>query len=94
MSSKPINVIVGRQRNIQVSANATAGSISSSRNPVTLKNVPTVTVGISRLDSLNDVVSAGETQGAVPVYDSSIDKYVVQKLNLSDVNGDLDGGTF
>lgn len=90
--SKPINVVVGRQKNIQVSANATAGIISSNRNPVTLKNLPTM--GASRFDSLNDVNATGEITGAVPVYDSTIDKYVVQKLNLSDVTGDLDGGTF
>jgi len=90
-----VNVVVGRKRDIQVSANATAGIVSTNRNPVTLKNVPTVTVGgLNRLDALNDVVSTGETSGAVPVYDAATDKYVVQKLDLSNVIGDLDGGTF
>jgi hypothetical protein len=87
-----VNVVVGRKRDIQVSANATSGSISTNRNPVTLKNVSTMNIG--RLDSLNDVVATGEINGAVPVYDASSDKYVVQKLDLSNVSGDLDGGTF
>jgi len=87
-----INVIVAKQKNIQVSANTTGGSISTSdKSPVTLKNFPTNT---SRLDSLKDVVATGEIAGAVPVYDATIDKYVVQKLSFVDVVGDLDGGTF
>jgi hypothetical protein len=90
-----VNVVVGRKRDIQVSANATAGSVSTNRNPVTLKNVPTIsTGGTNRLDSLNDVVASGEISGAVPVYDAATDKYVVQKLDLNNVIGDLDGGTF
>lgn len=89
-----INVVVGRKRDIQISANATAGVISTNRNTVTLKELPTITSGATRLDSLTDVVASGETQGAVPVYDASTDRYIVQQLNLSDVTGDLDGGTF
>lgn len=90
-----VNVVVGRKRDIQVSANATAGSVTTNRNPVTLKNVPTITAGGSnRLDGLNDVVASGEISGAVPVYDATTDKYVVQKLDLNNVIGDLDGGTF
>jgi hypothetical protein len=86
-----INVVVGRTKNIQISANATGGSVSTNRNPVTLKStLPSAT----RLDALNDVVASGEVSGAVPVYDSATDKYVVQKLDLSNVIGDLDGGTF
>lgn len=89
------NVVVGRKKNIQISANATSDIVSTNRNNVTLKNVPTVTSGgLNRLDTLNDVVSSGEISGAVPVYNSTTDKYVVQKLNISDVDGDLDGGTF
>lgn len=92
MTLKTVNVVVGRNRNIQVSANATGGSISTNRTPVTLKNTAITLTG--RLDSLADVNASGEITGAVPVYDSVLDKYVVQKLNLSDVTGDLDGGTF
>jgi hypothetical protein len=86
-----INVVVGRKKNIQISANATGGSVSTNRNPVTLK--PSITA-TTRLDNLNDVVATGEVSGAVPVYDAATDKYVVQKLDLNNVTGDLDGGTF
>jgi|LakMenEpi03Aug12_release.lakeMendotaPanAssembly.Ray.scaffolds.fasta_scaffold05633_16 hypothetical protein len=90
-----VNVVVGRRRDIRVSANATSGIIDTTV-PVTIKNTPTLSSmeSTQRLDSLLDVISSGETNGAVPVYDSSIDKYVVQKLNLTDVDGGLDGGTF
>jgi hypothetical protein len=86
-----VNVVVGRKKNIQVSANATGGSVSTNRNNVTLKSGVAPT---TRLDSLNDVVATGEITGAVPVYDSTTDKYVVQKLDFNNVTGDLDGGTF
>jgi hypothetical protein len=91
-----VNVVVGRKRNIQISANGTAGIIDTTV-PVTLKNTPSIYSGNatpSRLDSLTDVVASGEITGAVPVYDSSTDKYFIQKLDLANVVGDLDGGTF
>ena len=89
------NVIVGRKRNIRVSANGTSGILDTTV-PVTLKNTPTISSGgVDRLDSLKDVSALGETTGAVPVYDSITDKYIVKKLDLStDVVGDLDGGLF
>ena len=88
------NVVVGKRKNVRISANATSGVINTSA-PVTLKSIPTIGVGIDRLDSLKDVYAGGETTGAVPVYDSVSDKYVVKKLDLStDVIGDLDGGVF
>lgn len=89
------NVVVGRRRNIRVSANATSGILDTTV-PVTLKNTPTITSGgVDRLDHLVDVYAAGEANGAVPIYDSVTDKYIVKNLNLStDVVGDLDGGTF
>ena len=88
-----INVVVARKRTVQVSANATAGIIDST-TPVTLKPIPSLNVGVDRLDKLLDVVASGETNGAVPVYDANTDKYVIKKLDLGDVTGNLDGGTF
>ena len=90
-----INVVVARKRTVQVSANATAGIIDST-TPVTLKPIPSVSSGtrVDRLDKLKDVVATGETNGAVPVYDATTDKYVVKKVDLGDVTGNLDGGTF
>jgi hypothetical protein len=88
------NVVVARKRTIQVSANATAGIIDTTV-PVTIKNNPVLSSGgTTRLDKLTDVVANNETSGATLVYDASTDKYIVQKLDISNVTGDLDGGTF
>jgi hypothetical protein len=43
---------------------------------------------------LNDVDATGEVSGATLVYDAGNDKYIVQKLDLTNVTGNLDGGTF
>jgi hypothetical protein len=86
------NVVVSRKRTIQVSANATAGIIDTS-TPVILKNTG-VSSNITRLDALNDVDATGEVSGATLVYDAGTDKYIVQKLDLTNVTGNLDGGTF
>jgi hypothetical protein len=89
------NVVVAKKRNISVSVNAVAGVISTTE-PVVLKNTPTLIsgTGVTRLDHLQDVIPDGETNGATLVYDSTTDKYIVEKLNLSDTVGNLDGGTF
>lgn len=89
-----VNVLVSRKRTIQISANATAGIIDTS-TPVVLKNNPVVVSGgVSRLDKLTDVAANNEINGATLVYNAANDTYVVQKLDISNVTGDLDGGTF
>lgn len=92
-----VNVVVGRKRNVRVSTNATAGVIDTTV-PVTLKTVPyggtTTAGGAGRLDKLQDVVANTETEGATLVYQANTDTYIVKKLDLSNVTGDLDGGTF
>lgn len=89
-----VNVVVARKRTVQVSSNATAGIIDTTV-PVTLKNTPSlISGGATRLDGLTDVVASGETNGATLVYEASTDKYIVKKLDLADVTGNLDGGTF
>lgn len=85
MTNKTINVVITKN---------TSGILSTNRNVVTLKSVPTINGGVNRLDGLKDVDPNGEIDGAVPVYNQATDKYVVQKLNLDSVNGDLDGGNF
>ena len=87
------NVVVSRKRTVQISANATAGIIDTS-TPVILKNNPVAIGASTRLDKLTDVVANNEVNGATLVYNSENDTYVVQKLDLSNVTGDLDGGTF
>jgi len=91
-SGKTEAVIIAAKRNVQVSANATAGIIDTT-TPVTLKNGG-VTSGITRLDILSDVDATSETDGATLVYDAANGKYIVQKLDLTNVTGNLDGGTF
>jgi hypothetical protein len=89
-----VNVVVSRKRTVQISANATAGIIDTT-TPVVLKNNPVVVSGgVTRLDKLTDVSANNEINGATLVYNATNDTYVVQKLDLSNVTGDLDGGTF
>ena len=89
-----INVIVARKRDVKVSTNATSGIIDTSA-PVTLKPIPTITSGgVDRLDHLKDVNANTEVDGATLVYDSGNDKYIVKKLDLANVVGNLDGGDF
>lgn len=88
------NVILAKKRTINISVNTTAGVIDTSP-PVTLKNIPVLTTNFNnRLDSLNDVNANNEINGATLVYDLSNDTYVVEKLNLSNTVGTLDGGDF
>lgn len=90
-----VNVVVGRKRTIRVSANATAGVIDST-TPVTIKTTPTLSsvTASTRIDNLLDVNPIGEIDGATLVYEAATDKYVVKKLDLSNVSGGLDGGEF
>ena len=81
-----INVVVAKKR--------TTGLIDTSV-PVTLKNTPTVASGgATRLDRLTDVVANNEIEGATLVYSAATDQYIVKQLDLGDVSGSLDGGTF
>jgi hypothetical protein len=89
-----VNVVVGRKRTVQISTNATAGIIDTT-TPVVLKNNPVFGGGgVTRLDKLVDVAANTEVNGATLVYNAANDTYVVQKLDLSNVTGDLDGGNF
>ena len=65
-----------------------------SSNPVVLKQANNLTATIQRLDHLQDVIANNEVQGATLVYDETNDQYVVKQLDLENVTGILDGGTF
>lgn len=69
-------------------------TVSNATSTVVIKNMAATISVPGRLDSLQDVISAGEVSGAVPVYNAATDKYVIERLNLSDVDGSLDGGGF
>lgn len=86
------NVIVARPRRVKVTSNATAGVIETIV-PVTLKNSP-ITSGANKLSKLSDVDASTQTDGSVPVYDIFSDKYIIKHLDVVNVVGDLDGGTF
>ena len=61
---------------------------------VVIKNQAT-TISTGRLDTLQDVVEEGiPAEGSTLVYNPATDKYEVQKLNFTDVDGPLDGGSF
>jgi hypothetical protein len=86
------NVVASKKITVQISANSTAGIISTS-TPVVLKNNP-IGIGVTRLDKLTDVVADGEIDKATLVYDSNSDKYIVKQMEFSDISGEIDGGIF
>ena len=69
----------------------TTGTIQST-TPVTIQT--NLSSSANRLDALADVVEQSPQNGDTLVYDSSTDRYVVSRMNLENVAGDLDGGTF
>ena len=79
-----------RSPTIGIKVNNTTGSIQTT-TPVTIQTNISST---NRLDSLADVVELSPQSGDTLVYDSSTDRYVVTKLSLQNVTGNLDGGTF
>tara|TARA_E500000318_G_scaffold44109_1_gene41701 strand:+ start:222 stop:479 length:258 start_codon:yes stop_codon:yes gene_type:complete len=84
-----VNVVIAQNRNIQVTANTQGTTLTTTSNPVTLKNETSLSSSSTstRLDSLQDVVATSETNNSTLVYDETIDKYIVKQL-------DLDGGNF
>jgi hypothetical protein len=91
-----INVLVAKKRSIQVSTNATAGIIDTTV-PVTIKTIPILSPTLNSsqtLESLKDVVATNESEGDTLVYDSANKIWVSQKLDISYVTGNIDGGTF
>jgi hypothetical protein len=96
MTANTISVVVVRKRDVQVTVNATAGIIDST-NPVTVKNNPSMLAvgsGVDRLDHLRDVDASVEVEGATLVYRANNDTYVTKKLDLDNITGEVDGGTF
>jgi hypothetical protein len=79
-----------RAPTIGVKINSSTGSIQST-TPVTIQ---TNLSSSNRLDGLADVRENSPQSGDTLVYDAATDTYVVTKLSLQNVAGDLDGGTF
>jgi hypothetical protein len=88
-----VNIVVSSKKAIRVTANTT-GEVIQSSTPVTLKNTTNIS-NASRLDELADVIEpAIPEDGATLVYNANTDTYEVKKVNLSEVEGNLNGGTF
>ena len=95
-SNTSISAVVVKHKTINavVSKKANLGTINTDV-PVTLKNVPTIiSGGATSFDELNDVNLQQRTDGSVPVYDQPTNTYVVKHLQLSEIDGGFDGGTF
>jgi hypothetical protein len=91
-----VNVVVVQKRKIQVTANATAGIIDSN-NPVTLKNNPylyAVGHGVDKFVHLLDVDAANRVEGDTVVFQANDNLFVVKPLDMINITGKLDGGTF
>ena len=92
------NVVVVKQKKIVITQNSNTQMGLDTTNPITIKNTIGYNAQSFRLDHLNDVVEQNPVAGDTLVYDASNDKYIVKRLNLSDVNidvaVDIDGGSF
>lgn len=85
-----VNIVVASKKSIRVSANV-SGEVIQSSTPVTLKN--TTRIGSGRLDQLADVLEpATPEDGATLIYNANTDTYEVKRV--TEVQGDLNGGTF
>lgn len=73
----------------------TSTGIINTTSPVTLSNTSIINItGTNRMDALVDVVATTELEGAVPIYDSATDKYVIRNITGNLVFGAIDGGIF
>jgi len=91
-----VNVVVSRQRFVNVSTHGTGGIIDTTV-PVTLKNVPTIISGgggATTIDQLTDVNLAQRTDGSTLIYDQPTNTYIVKEMDYAEVKGNVDGGTF
>lgn len=87
------NVVVTRPRSIKITANSTAGVIDS-YTPVTLKNNPQLLEITGSLDKLNDINLTERVDGSTLVYDSATNVYYVKQLDMAEITGTIDGGSF
>lgn len=88
------NVVVTRKRTVQVASDNSLGIIDST-SPVNLVKTPTlVSLGVQKIDELNDVNVVNTVQGATLVYDSDNNTYTVTQLDMQYITGGFHGGTF
>ncbi len=73
-----------------VKVNNIGGTLTPS-SPITLKNQVTE---LTSIENIADVDEVNVTNGATIIYNSSRNLYEIKPLSLSDLGGDIDGGTF
>ena len=87
-------MVTTRSPTIRVRINNNTGVIQST-TPVTIQTqLAAGGTSVNRLDQLIDVIEIAPVSGDTLVYNATTDKYVVSRLSLENVTGDLDGGTF
>lgn len=88
----PVTATITRTRPT-VSVKVNQDGVIKSSAPVTIKSS---LEAARRLDQLDDVVEEASSvaNGQTLVYNSDLDKYVVKAIDLGEVSGTLDGGTF
>ncbi len=92
--ARTINVVVTRAHRVSLQPlNAAPTQV------VELKTVPTLSPGSApaqTLVGLRDVDVEQETEGAMPVYDESHEKFEIRPLSFEDLSDSetIDGGTF
>lgn len=87
-----MKAVIAKTTKQQVKVNNTGGVLQS-QTPITLKNQVTE---IRSIEDIADVAEIDVTTGATLIYNSTNDKYEVRKLEVGDIEGDinLDGGVF
>lgn len=87
-----MKAVIGRTTHQQVKVNNTGGVLQTS-TPITLKNQVTE---INSIEDIADVAEVDVSSGSTLVYNESMDRYEVKKLDVGDIVGefDLDGGEF
>ena len=93
------NIVVTRQKKVVVTQKANTQQAIDSSYPLTIKNTVGYTALNFRIDRLHDVYEPPTvSNGHTLVYNSANDTYIVQALNIADVEDvdilNIDGGTF
>ena len=70
-----------------------AGNITATVSPSGPGMQPTI-FGSNMLDQLSDVAIESEADGAVPVFDASLGKFIIHPLSANNLAGPVDGGVF
>ena len=63
-------------------------------NPVTVATSLTTALGVNKLENLTDVDASNKQDGDALIYHANTHNYVVEKVNLGNAVGNLDGGVF